>query len=35
VATSIAGSATYLNDLLKAHRYWRALGLPIDLVLVG
>ncbi len=27
-------TAAHLDDLLKAHRYWRALGLPIDLVLV-
>jgi cyclic beta-1,2-glucan synthetase len=27
-------TAALLGDLLKAHRYWRSLGLPIDLVLV-
>ncbi len=27
-------AAAHLGDLLKAHRYWRSLGLPIDLVLV-
>ncbi len=25
----------FLPELLKAHRYWQALGLPIDLVLAG